>query len=61
MSTRDGRLLDRRKVLEAETIERACIAVVLATGLALLLLLPYDDVTRSVLCFKLYAGHGCAY
>ncbi len=45
----------------AEAIEAACIVAVLATGLALLTLLPYDDIVRSVLCFKLYAGHGCAY
>jgi hypothetical protein len=61
MTTPYARFVDARKVPRAEVIEGACIAAVLATVLALLLLLPYDDVTRSVLCLKLYAGHGCVY
>jgi hypothetical protein len=55
------RFLGARDAPRCETIEWACIAAIIVTVFALALLLPYDDVTRSVLCFKLYAGHGCAY
>lgn len=44
----------------APAIEAVCIVATLATGLALLALLPYDDLVRSVLCFKFHAGH-CVY
>ena len=41
-------------------IEAACIIAALAAGLAWLALLPYEDIVRSALCFKFYAGHACA-
>ena len=40
--------------------EAAGIFVALIAGLALLALLPYDDIFRYLLCFKFYAGFGCA-
>ena len=38
-----------------------CIVATFAMGLALLALLPYDDILRSLLCFRFYGGYGCAY
>ncbi len=51
----------RRQSLPAPEIEAACIVATFAIGLALLALLPYDDILRSLLCFKFYGGYGCAY
>jgi hypothetical protein len=44
----------------AEAIETACVFVILVAGAALLMLLPYGDIARQLLCFKFYAAAGCA-
>ena len=41
-------------------IEAVCVLAALAAGVTLLTLLPYDDIIRSLLCFRFHAGHGCA-
>ena len=51
----------RRQSLPIPEIEAACVVAAVAMALALLALLPYDDILRSLACFKFYGGYGCAY
>jgi hypothetical protein len=62
MSTVLQRLRQSRpQSLPAPDIEAACVVAIFAMGLALLAMLPYDDILRSLLCFKFYGGYGYAY
>jgi hypothetical protein len=61
MSAAHPRLRQWWRQSPAEMFEAACIVAALAAGLGLLTLLPYADIARSLMCFKFYAGLGCAY
>lgn len=60
MNTAHYRLRRSWRQPSTEVIEAACILAAFTAGLVLLALLPYDDIVRNLLCFKFYAGQGCA-
>ena len=61
MSAARARFLQWWQPTPAAAAEATGVFVALIAGLAVLVLLPYDEMARYLLCFKFFAGYGCAF